>query len=115
VGAGFALGQLLGFGYAWLAIHAGLVFAYFTLLDAYRGTTLGKRVFGLKVIGPGGAAPTLQQAAIREAFTLLGAIPFAGPVLALGAWIVILLTVRSSPTRQGKHDELAGGTQVVLG
>jgi hypothetical protein len=29
------------------------------------------------------------------------------------AIIVIAVTVSSSPTKQGKHDELAGGTQVV--
>jgi hypothetical protein len=27
--------------------------------------------------------------------------------------IVIAVTVNSSPTKQGKHDQFAGGTQVV--
>ncbi len=31
------------------------------------------------------------------------------------AIIVIAVTINSSPTKQGKHDELAGGTQVVKG
>ncbi|HEX6236426.1 MAG TPA: RDD family protein [Acidimicrobiales bacterium] len=110
---GALLGLLLGFGTAWLVVHAVVVFGYFVLLDAYRGTTPGKQIVGLRVTGPEGGSPSVGQAAAREAFTLLGAIPFAGPVLALIAWIVIALTIRSSPTRQGKHDELAGGTLVV--
>jgi len=44
---------------------------------------------------------------------VLGAIPFAGPVLALAAWIWIIITIRASPSGQGKHDTLAGGTRVV--
>ncbi|MGH9246989.1 MAG: RDD family protein [Acidimicrobiales bacterium] len=109
---GIALGFLLDFGLVWLAIQSILVFAYFVVLDVVRGATLGKQLLGLEVIGPDGGRPTLPQAAIREAFTLLGAIPYIGPVLALIAWIVIAVTINSSPTGQGKHDELAGGTRV---
>jgi uncharacterized RDD family membrane protein YckC len=70
-------------------------------------------VAGLRVLGPDGGRPTLRQALIRESFTVLGAIPFAGPLLALAAWIWIAATIRSSPTGQGKHDTLAGGTRVA--
>ena len=49
----------------------------------------------------------------REAFTVLGAISFAGPLLALAAWAWIIATIRSTPLRQGKHDMLAGGTRVI--
>jgi hypothetical protein len=38
-----------------------------------------------------------------------------GWLLGLIADIVIAVTINSSPTKQGKHDELAGGTQVVKG
>lgn len=111
---GTALGLVLDFGSAWLVLQAVVVFAYFVLLDSAWGTTVGKRVLGLAVRGPGGGKPTVGQAAVREAFVLLGAVPYAGPVLALLAWIVILVTVNASPTGQGKHDELAGGTRVVM-
>lgn len=60
-----------------------------------------------------GLGPSLRQALIREAFTVLGAIPFAGPLLALVAWTKIVMTIRSSPIRQGQHDLLAGGTRVI--
>jgi uncharacterized RDD family membrane protein YckC len=81
-----------------------------------RGWTPGKKVLGLSVRGPGGAPkPTGQQSAIRNSWTLLSIIPFVGGLLALIAIIVIAVTINSSPTKQGKHDELAGGTQVVKG
>jgi uncharacterized RDD family membrane protein YckC len=110
---GVALGLALDFRFVWLALQAVLVFAYFVVLDVTRGTTIGKGLLGLKVTGPHGGAPTVRVEAFRVAFTLLGAIPYACGFLAFIAWIVIAVTIHSSPTGQGKHDELAGGTRVV--
>jgi uncharacterized RDD family membrane protein YckC len=91
-----------------------LSFVYFVLFETTSGWTPGKRLLGLSVHGPGGAAkPTAAQSAIRNAFTLLPIIPFIGGFLGVIAIIVIAVTISSSPTKQGKHDELAGGTQVV--
>jgi uncharacterized RDD family membrane protein YckC len=112
---GGAVGLAMDFNVLWLVLQAVLVFAYFVVLDVAWGTTPGKRLLGLRVTGPDGARPTTGQAAAREAFTLLGAIPFAGPLLALIAWIVIVVTVSKSPQGQGAHDTLAGGTRVVTG
>jgi uncharacterized RDD family membrane protein YckC len=81
--------------------------------DTVAGATLGKFALGLRVVGTGGGRPTLRQAALREAFTVLGAVPFIGALLALGAWLGIAWTIRKSPTGQGPHDQLAGGTRVV--
>jgi hypothetical protein len=61
----------------------------------------------------GFAKPDLKQSAIRNAFTLLPIIPFVGGLLGVVAMIVIAVTISGSPTRQGKHDELAGGTAVL--
>ena len=108
-----ALGMRIGFLYNWLLLSATIVILYFALSDALAGATIGKRVMGLKVIGSDGKRPTLKQSVVREFFTILGAVPFAGPFLALGAWIWIIVTIRSSPLRQGKHDMLAGGTRVI--
>lgn len=110
---GGAIGFAFDYGTVWLVIQAVLVFAYFVVLNVSQGTTLGKRLLGLRVTGPGGGKPTVQEAAIREAFTIVGAIPFAGPPLSLVAWIVIAVTINASSTNQGLHDELAGGTRVV--
>lgn len=90
------------------------MFLYFLAFEITVGWTPGKKVFGLSVRGPGGAAkPDPKQSAIRNAFTLLPIIPFIGGLLALIAYIVIAVTIGVSPTKQGQHDELAGGTQVV--
>ena len=93
-----------------------LTFLYFLAFETGQGWTPGKKLFGLRVHGPGGAPkPTAQQSAIRNVWTLLPIIPFVGGLLAFIAIIVIAITINSSPTKQGKHDEIAGGTQVVKG
>ena len=91
-----------------------LMFIYFVAFEVTQGWTPGKKILGLEVRGPGGAPkPDLQQSAIRNAFTLLPVIPFLGGLLGVIAIIVIGVTISSSATKQGKHDELAGDTQVV--
>jgi uncharacterized RDD family membrane protein YckC len=91
-----------------------LMFAYFVALEVSQGATLGKKVLGLSVRGPGGEPkPDVKQSAIRNSFTLLTIVPYIGGLLAVVAYLVIAVTINSSPTKQGKHDELAGGTQVV--
>lgn len=84
------------------------------LFETTRGASPAKRLLGLSVRGPGGAAkPTAAQSAVRNAFTLLAMVPYLGGLLAFAAYVVIAATINGSPTKQGKHDELAGGTQVV--
>lgn len=107
-----ALGRGIGTGPAWLILGALAVLAMFVAGDL-TGGTLGKRALGLVVVGPDGGRPTLRQAVLRESFTLLGAIPFAGPLLALAAWGVMARGIASSESGQGWHDHLAGGTGVV--
>ncbi|BBZ75912.1 hypothetical protein MANY_12490 [Mycolicibacterium anyangense] len=93
-----------------------LTFAYFVAFEVTQGWTPAKKLLGLSVRGPGGAAkPNVQQSAIRNSFTLLSVIPYIGGLLAFIAYIVIAVTINNSPSKQGKHDELAGGTQVVKG
>jgi uncharacterized RDD family membrane protein YckC len=93
-----------------------LMFLYFLAFECTKGWTPGKKVLGLSVRGPGGALkPDVQQSAIRNVWTLLNIVPFIGGLLTLVAVIVIAVTISGSPTKQGKHDELAGGTQVVKG
>jgi len=91
-----------------------LTFIYFVAMEVTQGWTLGKKLLGLSVHGPAGAAkPDFQQSAIRNSWTLLPILPFIGGLLGLVAIVVIAATIKSSPTKQGKHDELAGGTQVI--
>lgn len=114
IGVGSGLAGL-GFGYGWLTLTAAVTYGYFVGFDAVAGTTPGKRTLGLRVVGPEGRRPTVGQAAKREAFVLLGAVPFAGPVLSLAAGVVIGTTANSSPTKQGAHDAWANGTRVTYG
>lgn len=91
-----------------------LMFAYFVAFEVGVGWTLGKKLLGLAVRGPRGASkPDLKQAAIRNAWTLLPVVPYLGGLLAVVAIIIIAVTISASSTKQGKHDELAGGTEVV--
>jgi uncharacterized RDD family membrane protein YckC len=107
------LGYVMGFGFVWVIVGAAMTLTYFVFCDALLGATPGKFALGLRVVGRDGARPSLKQALIRESFTVVGAIPFVGPPLLLAACIWIAKTIRSNPSRQGKHDLLAGGTRVV--
>ncbi len=90
------------------------IFAYYVTFEITQGWTPAKKLLGLSVHGPGGAAkPDFQQSAIRNSWTLFPILPFIGGLLGLVAITVIAITINSSPTKQGKHDELAGGTQVL--
>jgi uncharacterized RDD family membrane protein YckC len=99
------------------SLFAGvLTFIYFVAFETTQGTTPGKKVLGMRVLGPTAAPkPTAAQSAVRNAFTVLWAVPYFGGLLAVIAIIVIAATINGSPTKQGKHDVMAGGTQVVKG
>jgi uncharacterized RDD family membrane protein YckC len=91
-----------------------LMFGYFVLFEVTQGASVGKRLLGLSVLGPGGRPrPDVSQSAVRNSFTLLAVVPYLGPLLAFAAYVIIALTINASPCKQGKHDELAGGTQVI--
>jgi uncharacterized RDD family membrane protein YckC len=93
-----------------------LMFIYFVAFEVAVGWTPGKKLLGLHVRGPHGRPrPTAKQSAIRNSFTLLAAIPYMGGLLAFIAYVVIAVTISNSPWKQGKHDDFAGGTQVVKG
>ncbi|MCV7384642.1 RDD family protein [Mycolicibacter longobardus] len=91
-----------------------LTYGYFVLFEVTQGATPAKRLLGLAVRGPDGVSkPAPAQSAIRNAFTVLAVVPYIGPLLAFVAYVVIAVTISGSPTKQGKHDELAGGTRVI--
>lgn len=91
-----------------------LTFIYFVAFEVAVGWTPGKKLLGLSVRGPHGRPhPDLKQSAIRNAFTLLAVIPYVGWLLAFIGYVVIAVSIKNSPWRQGAHDDLAGGTQVV--
>ncbi|MEV6073218.1 RDD family protein [Nocardia sp. NPDC052001] len=93
---------------------AGFGFLYFVFFEVTSGATPGKRLLGLHVNGAGSSArPSVAESAKRNAYMLLNLIPWIGGLLWFCSAIAIAVTVGSSPTKQGWHDNFAGGTQVV--
>jgi uncharacterized RDD family membrane protein YckC len=65
--AGVGYGGFVVLLFGTLAILSGVVFIlYFTVLEASRGSTIGKGMFGLKVKSKTGSNPTLAEAFIRN-------------------------------------------------
>jgi uncharacterized RDD family membrane protein YckC len=104
------------------SILAAIIYVgYFALMESSRGQTVGKMVVGLRVLGPDGDRPTLAEAVKRNAWAglgVLGIVPIIGGLigglLQLAAVIYIAVTINNNiTTRQGWHDQFAGGTRVV--
>jgi uncharacterized RDD family membrane protein YckC len=118
-GYGFSMGASWAAGAISSIISAGLYLGYFTFMESRNGQTVGKMIFKLQTQGPDGAKPTTEQSVRRNlwvALGILGVIPFLGIIgslLELAAVIAIAVTISNSPTRQGWHDNFAGGTRVV--
>lgn len=53
----------------------GIALAYFILSEGSGGQTLAKRALGLKVVGPGGAEPTLRQSVTRNLLRVVDGLP----------------------------------------
>lgn len=106
---GFSLPGLIG-----SVISAAIYVGYFALLESNRGQTVGKMLMKVQVQGPDGQNPTMEQALKRNAWMALSIIPLLGGLLQLAAAIYIIVTINNNTqTRQGWHDEFAGGTKVI--
>lgn len=93
---------------AWVLWGAfvGGTFVYFTVLEAYAGRTVGKRIAGIEVTDLGGDPPDAVACIIRNIYRGLYHLPVAGQVLlALDGYLVL---------RQGRRlGDLAAETLVV--
>jgi uncharacterized RDD family membrane protein YckC len=76
----------------------GLPFVYFTLMEGLGGATVGKRMAGIRVRGPGGRSIGLLRAALRNVVKPLSFACCCGGIL-LAAW-----TAR----KRALHDWIAG-------
>ncbi|MFM8382417.1 MAG: RDD family protein [Actinomycetota bacterium] len=95
----------------WITVlWVGVSLVYNTLGVALWGTTLGKRIAGLKVVNRVDGGPvSFNYAAVRALVpTVVQLVPAIGPGLA----IVVYLRAVFHPMRQGLHDA-AAGTLVV--
>ena len=118
-GYGFGPGSTIAAGLVGSILGTAINIGYFAYLESTRGQTVGKMLLKLETRGPGGGHPTLEQAVKRNAFYAIGLaswIPilgiFAG-LAELAAVIYIAVTINNSPTKQGWHDQFAGGTSVI--
>lgn len=89
------------------SVGALIVFSYFVILESAWGSTVGKKIFGLRVFDPAGGKPSMGSAALRNLFLAIGAVPFVGPVIDVILRIVIAVTISQSSTKQGIHDKWA--------
>jgi uncharacterized RDD family membrane protein YckC len=89
---------------AWIWIACS--WAYWIVLEAAWGTTVGKRLFGLRVVGAGGAPPTWGQSFGRNLMRVVDSIPFVIPYL-LGFFFAV-----TDDERRRLGDRVAG-TRVV--
>lgn len=113
-GVGFGFGGFSGWGLLSSLITTAIIVGYFAYLESSKGQTLGKMAMKIKVLGPDGQNPTMEQALKRNAWLALGIVPIVGGLLYLGAVIYIIVTINgNAATGQGWHDEFAGGTRVI--
>jgi uncharacterized RDD family membrane protein YckC len=101
-------------------VSAVLYLGYFAYLESNRGQTLGKQIMKLRVEGPSGGNPTMEQAIRRNiwtAFGIAGVVPVVGALIGalaeLAAVILIAVNINSDPQRQHWFDKFAGGTRVI--
>jgi uncharacterized RDD family membrane protein YckC len=78
-------------------------FTYYFIQEWQFGTTLGKRLFGLRVIGEDGGAPTAKAAAIRTALRAIDGLFF---------YLVAVIAVAVNQDDQRLGDQ-AANTRVV--
>jgi len=73
--------------------------AYATILEAYWGQTVGKRLVGIVVVTPNLEAIGLRRSFVRNTFRLVDGFP---------AYLIGVVSVVLSPQRQRLGDRLAG-------
>lgn len=82
-----------------------VIVAYYILLEACLGWTVGKRLLGLRVIAAAGGRPGLKKSLIRNALRVVDGLP------AFSILGIILILVTKERTRLG---DIVAGTRVIL-
>jgi len=119
---GFVFSAVLGLGTFLSAFLVGsCTLAYFTLLESWKGRTLGKMALRLRVFGPKGRLPTVEEALFRNCWVaplVLAGVPYVGLVFLAGvvvAAIVIGVQISRDPMyAMAWHDQFAR-TKVLQG
>ena len=79
-------------------LSAALYLGYFAYMESSQGKTIGKSVLKLRVLGPAGGNPTMEQAIRRNIWTAFG---IAGIIPILGAVIGAVATRALGVARRG--------------
>lgn len=80
-------------------IFLAAIFLYFALLEGLAGATLGKRVLGIRVVGPEGRRPGLRRGFLRNLLRLVDGLPALN--------IVGVILILTSPERARLGDRIA--------
>ncbi len=105
-GATYTAAHVLSAGRLALVLLVQVLFG--AVCEAASGATIGKRVFGLRVVALEGAPATALQALVRNALRVIDALPL---LYAAG----LIAMARSGGTRRQRIGDLAAGTTVTLG
>ncbi|GGL37878.1 RDD family protein [Nocardia jinanensis] len=96
------------------AIIFAVTLVYNVLMEWKTGATLGKKILGLKVVAPDGAPTVPPLVSLkRNIYLAVLIVPCVGWVAGAALMIYMAATLDKNPNRQGWHDKLAGGTQVL--
>lgn len=87
-----------------LALYAGIVLAYYLVLETVLRQTVGKLVMGLEVVSLAGTPLTLGQVALRTILRLIDGLPFL--------YLVGIIAIAASKEHQ-RIGDMAAKTNVV--
>ena len=107
---GFGMGGSFAAGAVSAVLSTVIYLGYFTLMEAYRGQTIGKMLMKLHVNGASGAKPTLEEAFKRNIWMglpLLGIIPILGGLVAGVGQLVAVIMIAV-----GINNDTVGATSV---
>jgi uncharacterized RDD family membrane protein YckC len=89
------------------AIYATLSFLYFTVLEAYKGATVGKMLAKIKVVREDGSPIGIGPAIIRNILRIVDALPFL--------YIIDMIFISRSSKKQRLGDSIAKTIVVKAG
>jgi len=102
-------------------VDAAAFLGYFSYMESERGTTVGKQIMKLRVVGPDGQSnPTMEQAVRRNIWAglaILQVVPILGAIVSFVLYVVaivlLVIGINALPDRRTWFDKFAGGSQVL--
>jgi uncharacterized RDD family membrane protein YckC len=96
--------RVASLGHIWLVLVAGVLYPF--LSEIRNGQTIGKRLYGIRVVSVHGGPAGTRAIAVRSALRLIDQLP--------GFYVAGLLNlVRTGPARRQRLGDIVGGTMVT--